>query len=76
MSTTGRRLSEHECEQRRAKDRERMRRAAEQLLGSEGCRRGVRVRAAYLGAAVLQLDVVAFLCRRHVFAAGVGRFGS
>jgi N-terminal domain of anti-restriction factor ArdC len=46
MSTTGRRLSEQEREQRRARDRERMQRAAGQLLGSEGWRRWVRVRAA------------------------------
>jgi hypothetical protein len=46
MSTTGRRLSEREREQRRASDRERMRQAAEQLLGSEGWRRWVRVRSA------------------------------
>jgi hypothetical protein len=46
MSTTGRGLSEREREQRRAKDRERMQQAAEQLLGSEGWRRWVRVRSA------------------------------
>jgi hypothetical protein len=46
MSTTRRRLSEHEREQRRASDRERMQQAAEQLLGSEGWRRWVRVRSA------------------------------
>src|SRR4051794_17981862 len=46
MSTTGRRLSEQEREQRRASERERMRQAAEQLLDSDGWRCWVRVRSA------------------------------
>ena len=45
MSMTGRRLSEQEREQRRASDRG-MQQAVEQLLGSEGWQRWVRVRAA------------------------------
>jgi N-terminal domain of anti-restriction factor ArdC len=39
------RLSEEERDRRRAEDRERLRRAAEQLLSSEGWRRWVRARA-------------------------------
>ncbi len=40
-----RQLSEHEREERRRVDRDRMRRAAEQLLSSDGWQRWVRVRS-------------------------------
>jgi hypothetical protein len=45
MARSTRRLSEAEGEERRARDRERLKRAAEQLLSSEGWERWVRVRA-------------------------------
>ena len=44
-TTTRRRLSDQEREERRAEDRERLKEAAEQLLTSEGWQRWVRVRA-------------------------------
>jgi hypothetical protein len=43
--TTRHRFDEQNGEARRAEDRERLKRAAEQLLTSEGWRRRVRVRA-------------------------------
>jgi N-terminal domain of anti-restriction factor ArdC len=45
MARSTSRLSESEREQRRARDRERLKVAAEQLLGSEGWERWVRVRS-------------------------------
>lgn len=45
MMTEKCKLSEQEREQRRARDRERLKDAAEQLLTSEGWQRWVRVRA-------------------------------
>lgn len=45
MPKTRSRLSEQEREQRRAQDRERVKQAAEQLLGSAGWQRWVRARA-------------------------------
>jgi hypothetical protein len=47
VKNTSRRLSEHERTERRRRDRERLQRAAEELLSSEGWRRWVRVRAAF-----------------------------
>jgi antirestriction factor ArdC-like protein len=44
-TTTRRRLSDQERDERRAEDRERLKQAAEQLLTSEGWQRWVRVRA-------------------------------
>ena len=45
MAKTCNRLSEQERDQRRAQDRERLKQAAEQLLGSVGWQRWVRARA-------------------------------
>jgi hypothetical protein len=45
MAKSSGRFSEAEREQRRARDRERLKRAAEQLLSSEGWERWVRVRS-------------------------------
>jgi hypothetical protein len=44
MAKSTGKLSEAEREQRRVRDRERLKRAAEQLLSSEGWERWVRVR--------------------------------
>jgi len=42
---SNRQLTDAECEERRVKDRERLKQAAEQLLTSEGWQRWMRVRA-------------------------------
>jgi hypothetical protein len=47
MAKSSRRLSEHERAERRRQDRERLQRAAEELLCSEGWARWVRVRAMF-----------------------------
>jgi hypothetical protein len=47
MAKSSRRLSEHERAERRRQDRERLQRAAEELLWSEGWARWVRVRAMF-----------------------------
>ncbi len=44
-TTTPRRLSDQERDERRAEHRERLKQAADQLLTSEGWQRWVRVRA-------------------------------
>lgn len=66
------RLTEQEREQRRAADRERLQRAAEQLLSSEGWARWVRVRSRG-GLARLSLNnqlLVALSCPDATFVAG------
>jgi hypothetical protein len=71
MSTT-RRLTDHEREQRREHDRERLKQAAEQLLTSDGWQRWVRVRAQG-GLARLSLNnqlLVALSCPDATFVAG------
>jgi hypothetical protein len=47
MAKRSQRLSEREREERRRQDRERLQRAAEELLCSEGWARWVRVRAMF-----------------------------
>lgn len=67
-----RRLSEQERDRRRAQDRERLQRAAEQLLSSEGWARWVRVRSRG-GLARLSLNnqlLVALSCPEATFVAG------
>lgn len=71
MSTT-RRLTDHEREQRRDRERERLKQAAEQLLTSNGWQRWVRVRAQG-GLARLSLNnqlLVALSCPDATFVAG------
>lgn len=71
MRTT-RRLTDHEREQRREHDRERLKQAAEQLLTSDGWQRWVRVRAQG-GLARLSLNnqlLVALSCPDATFVAG------
>jgi hypothetical protein len=69
---TQRRLSDSEREERRERDRERLKQAAEQLLTSEGWQRWVRVRAQG-GLARLSLNnqlLVAISCPEATFVAG------
>jgi hypothetical protein len=69
---TQRRLSDSEREERRERDRERLKQAAEQLLTSEGWQRWVRVRA-HGGLARLSLNnqlLVALSCPEATFVAG------
>jgi hypothetical protein len=69
---TQRQLSEGEREERRERDRERLKQAAEQLLTSEGWQRWVRVRAQG-GLARLSLNnqlLVALSCPEATFVAG------
>jgi hypothetical protein len=69
---TQRRLSEGEREERRERDRERLKQAAEQLLTSDGWQRWVRVRAQG-GLARLSLNnqlLVALSCPDATFVAG------
>jgi hypothetical protein len=69
---THRRPSDSEREERRERDRERLKRAAEQLLTSEGWQRWVRVRAQG-GLARLSLNnqlLVALSCPEATFVAG------
>jgi hypothetical protein len=67
-----RRLTDAEREQRRAQDRERLKRAAEQLLTSEGWQRWVRVRSRN-GLARYSLSnqlLIALACPEATFVAG------
>jgi hypothetical protein len=69
---TQRQLSDSEREERRERDRERLKQAAEQLLTSEGWQRWVRVRAQG-GLARLSLNnqlLVALSCPEATFVAG------
>jgi len=69
---TQRRLSDSELEERRERDRERLKQAAEQLLTSEGWQRWVRVRARG-GLGRLSLNnqlLVALSCPHATFVAG------
>jgi hypothetical protein len=47
MAKTKRKLSQAERDERRRRDRERLQRAAQELLTSDGWRRWVRVRAGF-----------------------------
>ena len=70
--STSRRLTDHERDQRREHDRERLKQAAEQLLSSDGWQRWVRVRAQG-GLARLSLNnqlLVALSCPDATFVAG------
>lgn len=72
MSKTARRLSEAERAERRRRDRERLKQAAEQLLCSEGWQRWVRVRSqAGLGRLSLSNQLLVALARPDAtFVAG------
>jgi hypothetical protein len=62
MAETKRRLSEDERAERRARDRERLQHAAEQLLTSDGWQRWVRARALFHNYCVL---ISGLVCRER-----------
>jgi len=76
-----RRLSEQQRTERRREDRERLRRAAEELLSSEGWARWVRVRAMFHSYSAGNCMLIAMQCHEraivpeHVGQRGAGRVG-
>ncbi|MCW3063538.1 MAG: hypothetical protein JWN32_710 [Solirubrobacterales bacterium] len=65
MSRANRRLSEAERDERRRQDRERLQRAAEELLSSEGWARWVRVRATFHSYSAGNCMLIALQCHQR-----------
>lgn len=62
---SSRRMSEHEHAERRRQDRERLQRAAEELLTSEGWQRWVRVRAPFHSYSAGNCMLIAWQCHER-----------
>jgi hypothetical protein len=65
MAKASRQLSEHERAERRRQDRERLQRAAEELLSSEGWARWVRVRAMFHSYSASNCALLAWQCHER-----------
>ncbi len=77
MASSSRRLSEHERAERRRQDRERLQRAAEELLSSDGWARWVRVRAMFHSYSASNCALLAWQCHeRGVVPTRIAGFGT
>ena len=72
MATSSRRVSDAERAERRRQDRERLQRAAEELLSSDGWARWVRVRAAFRSYSGGNCMLISLQCHERR-RGGVGR---